>query len=129
MQACRYGHWEVVQTLLLFRCNVSSVNFFSSVFHDASLILRITSVWSIQYQVMRADYLSGRTALHFAAMNGHVRCIRLVVADFVPSAPYDVIHARSDAEQGGGSNVKGKNEQRYIFPFHYVICNYILLPT
>jgi hypothetical protein len=24
MQACRYGHWEVVQTLLLFRCNVSS---------------------------------------------------------------------------------------------------------
>ena len=23
MQACRYGHWEVVQTLLLFRCNVS----------------------------------------------------------------------------------------------------------
>ncbi|CAH8359854.1 unnamed protein product [Eruca vesicaria subsp. sativa] len=21
MQACRYGHWEVVQTLLLFRCN------------------------------------------------------------------------------------------------------------
>lgn len=23
MQACRYGHWEVVQTLLIFRCNVS----------------------------------------------------------------------------------------------------------
>ncbi|XP_014509520.1 E3 ubiquitin-protein ligase XBAT33-like isoform X5 [Vigna radiata var. radiata] len=23
MQACRYGHWEVVQTLLLFRCNMS----------------------------------------------------------------------------------------------------------
>ncbi|RYQ96407.1 hypothetical protein Ahy_B08g092150 isoform D [Arachis hypogaea] len=22
MQACRYGHWEVVQTLMLFRCNV-----------------------------------------------------------------------------------------------------------
>ncbi|XP_022874301.1 E3 ubiquitin-protein ligase XBAT33-like isoform X2 [Olea europaea var. sylvestris] len=46
MQACRYGHWEVVQTLLIFRCNVT-----------------------------RADYLSGRTALHFAAVNGHVRCI------------------------------------------------------
>lgn len=25
MQACRYGHWEVAQTLLLFRCNVSPV--------------------------------------------------------------------------------------------------------
>ncbi|KAL9258631.1 E3 ubiquitin-protein ligase XBAT33-like protein [Drosera capensis] len=43
MQACRYGHWEVVQTLQLFRCNVT-----------------------------RADYLSGRTALHFASINGHV---------------------------------------------------------
>lgn len=59
MQACRHGHWEVVQTLLLYRCNVT-----------------------------RADYLSGRTALHFAAVDGHVRCIRLLVADFVPSIPY-----------------------------------------
>ncbi|KAL0914145.1 hypothetical protein M5K25_017654 [Dendrobium thyrsiflorum] len=59
MQACRHGHWEVVQTLLLYRCNVT-----------------------------RADYLSGRTALHFAVVDGHVRCIRLLVADFVRSAPY-----------------------------------------
>lgn len=67
---------------------------------------------------MRGDYLSGRTALHFAAMNGHVRCIRLVVADFVPSAPYEAIRARSDADNGGGSNARGKNEERYTFPFH-----------
>ncbi|KAG0474329.1 hypothetical protein HPP92_014015 [Vanilla planifolia] len=59
MQACRHGHWEVVQSLLLYRCNVAG-----------------------------ADYLSGRTALHFAAVDGHVRCIRLLVADFVPSSPY-----------------------------------------
>lgn len=59
MQACRYGHWEVVQTLLIFRCNVS-----------------------------RAAYFTGQTALHFAALGGHVRCIRLLVADFVPSAPF-----------------------------------------
>ncbi|XP_072963390.1 probable E3 ubiquitin-protein ligase XBOS33 [Typha angustifolia] len=58
MHACRYGHWEVVQTLLLFRCNVT-----------------------------RTDYLSGRTALHFAAGGGHVRCVRLLLADFVPSFP------------------------------------------
>lgn len=25
MQACRSGHWEVVQTLMLFRCNVSNL--------------------------------------------------------------------------------------------------------
>ncbi|GAB2265229.1 E3 ubiquitin-protein ligase xbat33 [Dionaea muscipula] len=64
MQACRYGHWEVVQTLLLFRCNVT-----------------------------RADYLSGRTALHFSAIIGNVRCIRLLVADFLPSVPFDSINA------------------------------------
>ncbi|XP_058085924.1 E3 ubiquitin-protein ligase XBAT33-like [Magnolia sinica] len=73
MQACRYGHWEVVQTLLLFRSNVT-----------------------------RADYLSGRTALHFAAVNGHVRCIRLVVADFLPSAPYEVIASEVDGDSDDG---------------------------
>ncbi|KAG5152818.1 hypothetical protein JHK84_029290 [Glycine max] len=88
MQACRYGHWEVVQTLLLFRCNV-----------------------------MRADYLSGRTALHFAAVHGHVRCIRLVVADFVPSALYQAIHAGTDVDRGGGSNAKGKHEQSALSKF------------
>ncbi|XP_021730118.1 E3 ubiquitin-protein ligase XBAT33-like [Chenopodium quinoa] len=77
MQACRYGHWEVVQTLLLFRCNVT-----------------------------RADYLSGRTALHFAAVNGHVRCIRLLFADFVPSAPLDSL---SDLSAEGGEGSNGKN--------------------
>ncbi|XP_006845489.2 probable E3 ubiquitin-protein ligase XBOS32 isoform X1 [Amborella trichopoda] len=58
MQACRYGHWEVVQTLVLFKANVH-----------------------------KADYLNGRTALHFAAVNGHSRCVRLLLADYVPSIP------------------------------------------
>uniref|UniRef100_A0A0D9XLN7 RING-type E3 ubiquitin transferase n=1 Tax=Leersia perrieri TaxID=77586 RepID=A0A0D9XLN7_9ORYZ len=60
MHACRHGHWEVVQMLLLFRCNVT-----------------------------RADYLSGRTALHFAAHDGLVRCVRLLLADFIPSSPLE----------------------------------------
>ncbi|XP_019200485.1 PREDICTED: E3 ubiquitin-protein ligase XBAT33-like isoform X1 [Ipomoea nil] len=83
MQACRYGHWEVVQTLLLFRCNVT-----------------------------RADYLSGRTALHFAAMHGHVRCMRLVVADFVPSAPLESLTGETNTDNGrGSSQSKTKHEQ------------------
>lgn len=86
MQACRYGHWEVVQTLLLFRCNVT-----------------------------RADYLSGRTALHFAAVNGHVRCVRLVVADFVPSASYDINSAKGD--RGDGSILKNKYDQSALSKF------------
>jgi len=34
MQACRYGHWEVVQTLLLFRCNVSMSSPFMEGIHS-----------------------------------------------------------------------------------------------
>ncbi|KAF5743553.1 E3 ubiquitin-protein ligase XBAT33 [Tripterygium wilfordii] len=88
MQACRYGHWEVVQTLLLFRCNVT-----------------------------RADYLSGRTGLHFAAVNGHVRCIRLVVADFVPSAPYETIRSQADGDRPDGSNLKNKYAHSAVSKF------------
>lgn len=88
MQACRYGHWEVVQTLLLFRCNVT-----------------------------RADYLSGRTALHFAAVSGHVRCIRLVVADFVPSVPFEVMNSQIEGNRGDGSSVKNKCDQSALSKF------------
>ncbi|KAL5537774.1 hypothetical protein UlMin_045787 [Ulmus minor] len=88
MQACRYGHWEVVQNLLLYRCNVT-----------------------------RADYLSGRTALHFAAVNGHVRCIRLVVADFVPSAPYEVLCAQIESERIDDTNARNKNYQSALSKF------------
>lgn len=59
MQACQYGHWEVVQILILFRANIQ-----------------------------RADGINGGTALHFAALNGHSRCIRLLLADHIPSNPH-----------------------------------------
>ncbi|GAA0165071.1 homeodomain transcription factor [Lithospermum erythrorhizon] len=58
MQACQYGHWEVVQTLILFNANIH-----------------------------RVDCLNGGTALHLAALNGHPRCIRLLLADYIPSIP------------------------------------------
>ncbi|KAG0472591.1 hypothetical protein HPP92_014448 [Vanilla planifolia] len=87
MQACRHGHWEVVQSLLLYRCNVA-----------------------------RADYLSGRTALHFAAVDGHVRCIRLLVADFVPSSPYrgTLLPEVGDDKYGHRRAIlKSSSERRY----------------
>ncbi|XP_038899859.1 E3 ubiquitin-protein ligase XBAT33-like [Benincasa hispida] len=92
MQACRYGRWEVVQTLLVFRCNV-----------------------------MRADYLSGRTALHFAAVNGHVRCLRLIVADFVPSVPCDAINSQTVVSRSDGVNVKNRCVQGCISLFLKII--------
>ncbi|XP_038879943.1 probable E3 ubiquitin-protein ligase XBOS32 isoform X2 [Benincasa hispida] len=58
MQACQHGHWEVVLILVLFGANVH-----------------------------KADYLNGGTALHLAATNGHSRCIRLLLADYIPSMP------------------------------------------
>ncbi|TYJ95947.1 E3 ubiquitin-protein ligase XBAT32 [Cucumis melo var. makuwa] len=58
MQACQHGHWEVVLILVLFGANVH-----------------------------KADYLNGWTALHLAATNGHSRCIRLLLADYIPSIP------------------------------------------
>ncbi|XP_066325727.1 probable E3 ubiquitin-protein ligase XBOS35 isoform X2 [Miscanthus floridulus] len=56
MQACLYGHWKVVQILVLFKANIH-----------------------------RRDCFSGATAIHFAALKGHTRCIRLLMADYVPS--------------------------------------------
>ncbi|CAH9097882.1 unnamed protein product [Cuscuta europaea] len=85
MQACQYGHWEAVQTLLLFRCNVT-----------------------------RADYLSGKTALHFAAVNGHVRCIRLVLADFVPSSPFESARV---ADRSESSHSKRKHDHHALAKF------------
>lgn len=72
MQACRSGHWEVVQTLLAFRCNV----------------------W-------KADSLSGRTALHAAAAGGHVRCVRLLLADAGGGAAGDRVRYVNRAASGG----------------------------
>ncbi|CAM8925255.1 unnamed protein product [Rhodiola kirilowii] len=72
MQACQYGHWEVVQILILFKANIH-----------------------------RADYLNGGTALHLAALNGHTRCIRLLLADYIPSDPkfWNLIKKRSKKEE------------------------------
>ena len=121
MHACRYGHWEVVQTLLLFRSNVSHLWSKSQcIVCGSSVVEGIIGVGILFYianaafpfQVTRADYLSGKTALHFAAFNGHVRCIRLVVADIVPSAPYETITSMSDGD-------KNSSSLRYVYDQSY----------
>ncbi|XP_059460355.1 probable E3 ubiquitin-protein ligase XBOS32 [Corylus avellana] len=72
MQACQSGHWEVVQILVVFGANIH-----------------------------RADYLNGGTALHLAALNGHSRCIRLVLGDYIPSIPniWNILQKRSGGEE------------------------------
>ncbi|XP_012071619.1 E3 ubiquitin-protein ligase XBAT32 isoform X2 [Jatropha curcas] len=69
MQACQHGHWEVVLILMLFKANIH-----------------------------RSDYLNGGTALHLAALNGHTRCVRLLLADYIPSIPdcWNILRERSN---------------------------------
>ncbi|KAL5699369.1 RING-type E3 ubiquitin transferase [Ranunculus cassubicifolius] len=71
MQACQHGHWEVVLTLVLSKANIHKV-----------------------------DCLNGGTALHFAALNGHTRCIRLLLADYIPSISnfWNIMRKRSADE-------------------------------
>ncbi|KAG7552279.1 Ankyrin repeat-containing domain [Arabidopsis thaliana x Arabidopsis arenosa] len=38
-------------------------------------------------QACRHDYLNGSTALHLAALNGHPRCIRILLSEYIPSVP------------------------------------------
>ncbi|XP_076910751.1 E3 ubiquitin-protein ligase XBAT32-like [Bidens hawaiensis] len=72
MQACQYGHWEVVLTLILYKANIH-----------------------------KADYLNGGTALHLAALNGHSRCIRILLADYIHSVSnfYNLVNKRSEIEE------------------------------
>ncbi|ONL99314.1 Pollen ankyrin-like protein [Zea mays] len=68
-------------------------------------------------QVTRADYLSGRTALHFAAHDGFVRCIRLLVADFVPSVALEDIASSvvdgGDCQTNSGSSPNSSSGQKF----------------
>lgn len=106
MHACRYGHWEVLQTLLLFRSNVCM-----PLQDDCMCLSFLMSKAFIQLgcvsKVTRSDYLSGRTALHFAAVDGHVRCIRLLLSDFIPSAPFE--ENSSSCDGGNKQESKGNS--------------------
>ncbi|XP_022736697.1 E3 ubiquitin-protein ligase XBAT33-like isoform X2 [Durio zibethinus] len=95
--AAAKGHNEIVTLLLDNGADVNSRNYCG--------------------QVTRADYLSGRTALHFAAVNGHIRCIRLVVADFVPSVPFEAINTQIEGERGDAVAVRNKNDQSALSKF------------
>jgi hypothetical protein len=74
-----------------------------------SRVLAVVCVW-VAWKVARADYLSGRTALHFAAHDGLVRCVRLLLVDFVPSVSLEEITSSvvdggdSRANNGGSPN-------------------------
>lgn len=83
--------------------------------------------WLIQ--VTKADYLNGRTALHFAAHDGFVRCIRLLLADFVPSVALEDIASSvvdgGDCQTNNGSSPNSllgqKFNESYVFSMNHVL--------
>ncbi|KAG4932479.1 hypothetical protein JHK87_046481 [Glycine soja] len=62
-----HGHHEIVNLLLESGVDINLRNY--------------------RGQIHKADYLNGGTVLHLAALNGHTRCIRLILADYIPSVP------------------------------------------
>ena len=67
----------------------------------------------VRVQVNRADYLNGRTALHFAAVSGHARSIRLIVSDYVPSVPH-LWSTLQPASKDDSPSMKNYVDQRSI---------------
>ncbi|KAF9613726.1 hypothetical protein IFM89_010168 [Coptis chinensis] len=102
MQACQHGHWEVVQILVLFKANIHKV-----------------------------DCLNGGTALHFAALNGHSRCIRLLLADYIPSLSnlWSILRKRptgesiTEFEEGILSKIVNKSADGGITALHMAALN------
>ena len=76
-----------------------------------------------RHQIHRADYLNGGTALHLAALNGHSRCIRLLLSDYVPSTPkfWDMLSSSSNDEE-----TVSKFDFRYCC-LNLILAGYILL--
>ena len=99
MQACLYGHWKVVQILVLFKANVSEhhLTYFGSNYSKISIY---ASDLYLEFLDSQERLFSGATAIHFAALKGHTRCIRLLVADYVPSLSefWNVMHGKSRDE-------------------------------
>lgn len=77
MHACRFGRWEAVQSLIIYKADIE-----------------------------KYDLLSGRMAIHYAAASGHVQCLRLLLADYLPSSfeePFpsreliEIVNAQADS--------------------------------
>lgn len=120
MQACQHGHWEVVQTLVLSKATVRLLlptQFFQCSF-DIDRVKKYDKFWKTGFQIHRADYLNGGIALHFAALNGHSRCIRLLLVDYIPSTP-DFWSTLRNASSNEESIAEFNHEYfHFQFPLH-----------
>lgn len=66
------------------QCNLQ-FHLYSKIACQFQILIIFNTMFGHWPQIHRTDYLNGGTALHFAAIKGHTRCIRLLLADYVPS--------------------------------------------
>lgn len=71
--------------------------------------------------------MSGRTALHFAAHDGFVRCVRLLLADFVPSVALEDISSSvvdgGDCQTNSGGSPNPSLGQKFNEPYVLLMNN------
>ena len=67
--------------------------------------------------------MSGRTALHFAAHDGLVRCVRLLLADYVPSVPLDDSASSDVGDSQANSGTSPTSSLGLKFNEPYVLSN------
>ncbi|RRT52233.1 hypothetical protein B296_00050593 [Ensete ventricosum] len=91
MTAARDGDLEEARMLLEMRPGLAKY----STFGGLSSPLHVAASGG-HSEVLRAEYLSGWTALHFAAQGGRIPCIRLLAADFAPAVPDAVTKSSED---------------------------------
>lgn len=74
--------------------------------------------------------MSGRTALHFAAHDGFVRCVRLLLADFVPSVALEDISSLvvdgGDCQTNNGSSPNSSLGQKFNEPYVFLMNHNLL---
>lgn len=49
-----------------------------------------------------------------------------MVADFVPSAPFESIETRPNGDRGNGSNIKSKHEHGFVISLYFLLVSFLI---
>jgi hypothetical protein len=78
MQACQYGHWEVVQTLILYKANVSLLFINCFCYNDIHLTLWNAFQISMKHMVLTLKPMQAKSVILFFRLKLGVACYKLL---------------------------------------------------
>ncbi|KAG5558534.1 hypothetical protein RHGRI_008467 [Rhododendron griersonianum] len=113
--AAAKGHNEIVALLIENGADVNSRNYCGQV-RDLGIFVFLDGV-DASMSLRALGSCTDSPPIQMQPVNGHVRCIRLVVADFVPSAPFDSINDVPEREKTDASNIRSKYDQSALSKF------------